>query len=123
MGRYYHGDIEGKFWFAVQPSNDPEFFGMIERTDYIQYYVDDSQMKEIEAGLSACKMNLRGYLVKLDKFFKKHDSYSDEMLEEELKVSPVEARNLLRWYARYRLGKKIHKCVKEQGSCWIEAET
>ena len=22
MGRYYGGDIEGKFWFAVQPSND-----------------------------------------------------------------------------------------------------
>ena len=22
MGRYYHGDIEGKFWFAVQSSQD-----------------------------------------------------------------------------------------------------
>jgi hypothetical protein len=26
MGRYYGGDIEGKFWFAVQSSNDPSFF-------------------------------------------------------------------------------------------------
>ena len=26
MGRYYQGDIEGKFWFAVQSSADPEFF-------------------------------------------------------------------------------------------------
>ena len=26
MGRYYGGDIEGKFWFAVQDSNDPSFF-------------------------------------------------------------------------------------------------
>lgn len=25
MGRYYYGDIEGKFWFAVQPSTDPAF--------------------------------------------------------------------------------------------------
>lgn len=24
MGRYYQGDISGKFWFAVQPSNDVE---------------------------------------------------------------------------------------------------
>ena len=22
MGRYYYGDIEGKFWFGVQSSND-----------------------------------------------------------------------------------------------------
>ena len=27
MGRYYSGDIEGKFWFAVQDSDDAEFFG------------------------------------------------------------------------------------------------
>ena len=25
MGRYYNGDIEGKFRFAVQSSNDAEF--------------------------------------------------------------------------------------------------
>ena len=25
MGRYYQGDIEGKFWFAVQSSNDADF--------------------------------------------------------------------------------------------------
>ena len=27
MGRYYNGDIEGKFLFAVQSSNDADFFG------------------------------------------------------------------------------------------------
>ena len=27
MGRYYSGDIEGKFWFGIQDSNDPDFFG------------------------------------------------------------------------------------------------
>ena len=27
MGRYYNGDIEGKFWFAVQSSDDADFFG------------------------------------------------------------------------------------------------
>lgn len=25
MGRYYNGDIEGKFWFGVQSSNDADF--------------------------------------------------------------------------------------------------
>ena len=27
MGRYYEGDIEGKFWFGVQSSDDADFFG------------------------------------------------------------------------------------------------
>ena len=28
MGRYYCGDIDGKFWFAVQSSNDADNFGV-----------------------------------------------------------------------------------------------
>ena len=27
MGRYYYGDIRGKFWFAVQDSDDAAYFG------------------------------------------------------------------------------------------------
>ena len=27
MGRYYNGDIEGKFWVAVQPSDAAARFG------------------------------------------------------------------------------------------------
>jgi hypothetical protein len=27
MGRYYSGDIGGKFWFAIQDSCDAEYFG------------------------------------------------------------------------------------------------
>jgi len=29
MGRYYYGDIHGKFWFAIQASNDASYFGAI----------------------------------------------------------------------------------------------
>ena len=28
MGRYYSGDIEGKFWFGIQESNDADNFGV-----------------------------------------------------------------------------------------------
>ena len=31
MGRYYWGDIEGKFWFGVQPTADLLEFGHAER--------------------------------------------------------------------------------------------
>ena len=27
MGRYYDGDIEGKFWFGIQDTSDGDFFG------------------------------------------------------------------------------------------------
>ena len=37
MGRYYSGDIDGKFWFAVQPSDDANYFGVEgERPNYLE---------------------------------------------------------------------------------------
>lgn len=36
MGRYYNGDIDGKFMFAVQPSNAGErFFARETEPEYI----------------------------------------------------------------------------------------
>ena len=37
MGRYYEGDIDGKFWFGVQSSSDADYFGV----DNINYYHPD----------------------------------------------------------------------------------
>jgi hypothetical protein len=34
MGRHYYGDIEGKFWFAVQSSYDADFFGVEHKKIY-----------------------------------------------------------------------------------------
>lgn len=28
MGRFYHGDISGKFWFTIQSSSDADWFGV-----------------------------------------------------------------------------------------------
>jgi hypothetical protein len=41
MGRYYHGDIEGKFWFAVQSSNDADFLWKCEgeAACHLNYYL------------------------------------------------------------------------------------
>ena len=38
MGRYYNGDIEGKFWFAVQSSDDADYFGVEgQRPEMLEY--------------------------------------------------------------------------------------
>ena len=121
MGRYYHGDIEGKFWFAVQSSCDGEYFGMEEQEpSYLPYYSDDLDLAE--KGVAECKEKLRGYLTIIRKFFNSRSSYTDKSLAEALEVSEEKTSHLLAWYARLTLGEKIVRCIKEEGSCWYEAE-
>jgi|TARA_E500000318_G_scaffold46031_1_gene43469 hypothetical protein len=121
MGRYYHGDIEGKFWFAVQSSCDGEYFGMEEQEpSYLPYYSDDLDLAE--KGVAECKEKLRGYLTIIRKFFNNRSSYTDKSLAEALEVSEEKTSHLLAWYARLTLGEKIVRCIKEEGSCWYEAE-
>ena len=122
MGRYYSGDIEGKFWFGIQSSDDGEFFGMEPNTSFIDYYIDDSDMDIIEQGLKRCKQQLRGHLTKINKFFSGKHSYSNKKLSEVLNVNEEATHDLLVWYARLELGKKIHEQVLRDGSCYMNAE-
>ena len=118
MGRYYSGDINGKFWFGTQPSNDADFFGS-EGTEpsYLEYYFDTDHLDNIKAGIKDCKKQLGDNKKKLDEFFKKENGYNDDMLiEAGIDPSSVE------WYARLELGEKILACVKENGECNFEAE-
>ena len=48
MGRYYHGDIEGKFWFAIQDSNAADRFGSTGyEPQYIHYYFDEEHLDDV----------------------------------------------------------------------------
>jgi len=123
MGRYYYGDIEGKFWFAVQPSTDPEFFGMEEyEHNFVNYYINETDIELIEDGLKECKKNLKGWIRKMEAYWKKNLSYNDGEMAKVLNISEEKLKHLIFWYARYRLGKKIYKQVKNHGDCSIEAE-
>jgi hypothetical protein len=48
MGRYYSGQIAGKFWFGVQSSNDASYFG-IEHIEILRYHVCGCERKERDA--------------------------------------------------------------------------
>ncbi len=126
MGRYYKGDIEGKFWFAVQASNDAEFFGAEQvESNYINYYVAEDKKGDVQMGIDECLQELGKYKTKLDVFFetKGKGGYNDEMLMQEFSLDADKIKNLLMWYARLILGKKILACIEENGSCSFEAET
>tara|TARA_R100001079_G_C4424434_1_gene141230 strand:+ start:433 stop:807 length:375 start_codon:yes stop_codon:yes gene_type:complete len=123
MGRYYNGDIEGKFWFAVQSSTDAEFFGVVgSEPSYLDYYFSEDNLKDIEEGISECKKELGDWKSKLDQFFKENDGYNYKMIEEQLGLVESQARDLLEWYARLDLGTKILKCVQKNGECSFTAE-
>lgn len=124
MGRYYSGDIEGKFWFGVQPSDDASFFGGVEsEPSYIEHSFEEDDLPNIKKGIETCIKELGEYKEKLDKWFEKNgNGYNDEMLEVEFKLKKEEIKNILEWYARLELGNKILKCVEENGTCTFEAE-
>lgn len=123
MGRYYYGDIEGKFWFAVQPSDAADRFGVTgTRPDYIEYVFEEGDLPGVQKELTNIENILGDKLAKLDEFFKKQTYYNDQELQELLGLSKKETRIALRYYADYGLGKQIEACIIENGSCSFTGE-
>ena len=106
MGRYYNGDIEGKFLFAVQPSNAGERFGAVEEDwPYIPYIVYRGSYSEIQKELDYIVST--GSVKKVDDFFeeltkKGKSGYNDSDLEE----AGILKDDMSNW-ADHRLGKQI----------------
>ena len=123
MGRHISGDITHKFWFAVQVSNDADFFGVTGSQEQINYYFDEDNLKDIKKGVKKCKETLGDNKKKLDKFFDTNgkEGYTDNMMLK-FGFKQEEIKSLLEWYARLFLGEKILKCVKETGQCSFDAE-
>lgn len=123
MWRYYSWDIEGKFWFAVQSSDDADFFWVIwTPPSIIEYYYSQDDLDGVQKGLKECEKELWQYKKMLDKFFEAHNGYNDEMIVNEFWISKEKVKDILVWYARYELWKKIELCIIENGECTFEAE-
>ena len=120
MGRYYSGDIEGKFMFGVQPSYAPERFyavdlggdGLYGVTEYVVgYKYRHNVKKEVEA-------IDKGSLERVNKMFNENDMYNDNTM----KVYGV-TENDLSEYADHGLGMQILEHFKEKKcDCHIYAE-
>ena len=123
MGRYYTGDINGKFWFAVQSSDDANFFGVHgEQNGNLEYCYDEEHLPQVRGSVQKCKDTLGEDKDKLDNFFKGKDGYNEEMIMSALCWSKHRVVSQLVWYARLKLGEKILKCLLEKGECCFEAE-
>jgi len=118
LGRYYNGDIEGKFWFAVQSSDDAEQFGAYECTSYIQYCVNDIDTVKDRLVVIINELGLKQDFIETDTNTDEgEDIFFDKYKEAGEKTSEQE-----KLWASLELGLKIYHCLKEQGHCSFEAE-
>ena len=123
MGRHYHGDINGKFQFAVQSSNDADFFGVKGyQPEKFLYEFEKEDLENVDKGIEDCKKELGDYKERVDKFFKNKDYFNREELQKNLKVDEKRMRDLLKWNARLHLGNEIKSCIEKKGHCHFEAE-
>ncbi len=127
MGRYYWGDIEGKFMFAVQPSDAGERFGaemveerMLTDDDHcIDYVVKRDKYDFISKELEDIENT--GLVDRVNNMFEKYNYLYDEQRLEEFKITDQDMRN----YADHRLGKKIIEYFDnfpKESACYFEAE-
>ena len=123
MGRHYHGDINGKFQFAVQSSADADFFGVKGyQPEKFIYNFEKEDLKNVEKGIEDCKKELGDYREKMDKFLKNKNYFNRDELKEVLDIDDSKMRNLLEWNARLHLGNQIKSCIEKKGHCHFEAE-
>ena len=123
MGRYYNGDIEGKFWFGVQSSDCADRFGVMGRQpEKLYYYFDESDLQSVQNELKQIEQSLGNYLKQLNDFFAKNNGYNNVELAKELGVIETDLEYILRDYADYELGKEIEKSIIKNGQCEFYAE-
>lgn len=138
MGRYYTGDIEGKFWFAVQDSDDACHFGGLETevedeetgdVTELLYEFSREDLDDINEGIETCVELLGDKLTALDEYFgpggEGESFYNPDKLARSLGFAGPEENKYLRMmenYARLHLGKKIKECVERIGHCNFSAE-
>jgi len=118
MGRYYNGDIEGKFWFGVQSSNAPSRFGGTEQEPaYITYDFQEEDLDEVNKEIETIEATLGNNKKIIEDFFKNKDSYQTKDLEE-IGIT----NEILKEYADLLLGIQIRDCITEQGYYTFDAE-
>ena len=117
------GDIEHKFFFAVQNSNAADRFGVTGvQPEELYYYFDKGNLDDVEEELKVIRKQIGPYRTRMTKYFESKSSYTDEDLAQYLGVPVDKTKSLLSAYADYELGMKIRKSIVETGQCEFTAE-
>ena len=127
MGRYYSGDIEGKFAFAIQNTDAADRFGVTGHPpNYLEYYFDKDDLEELQKELKNIEDAFGGHKPALKIYFDLYKTEVDAPLtfSSYLKEAglPELTESQLSEYYDYVLGRKILDCIQETGSCSFDAE-
>lgn len=127
MGRHYSGDIEGKFWFAIQSSNAANRFGVQgQPPPQLDYYFDEENISDIKSELRFIEKSFGIWKDPLVAYFDLYKNLDEAPITfiEYLKKGdkPELPKYLYEELADYILGRKILNCVEQQGHCSFTAE-
>ena len=133
MGRYYNGDIEGKFWFGVQASDAADRFGYtgeeicdeddedFEPYELAYWFEKDIHLELVEEELKNIEQILGDNLYLFDNFFSIVNGYNDQTFRDH-NIDPSLWDRLGSHYADYYLGLKIRDYLREHDICEFWAE-
>ena len=127
MGRYYSGDIEGKFAFAIQNSDAADRFGVTGQTpNFLEYYFTKDDLKSIKKELKIIEDAFGEHKTALKTYFDLYKTQDDAPLSFDSYIKegglPELTESQLLEYYDYFLGRKILECIQETGSCSFDAE-
>ena len=113
MGRYYSGDIEGKFWFGVQSSHAADRFGVCgSQPQFLEYNFQRDDIETIKGQLALIEKTINN-----KDYESYHEGWSGKTAKE---LNITEDGN--KEFADYLLGEQILKQLEKDGACWFEAE-
>jgi predicted solute-binding protein len=123
MGRYYSGDINGKFAFGIQSSYTADRFGVYgSEPNYIEYYFTVDDLETLQEELKSIEEELGVNLKKIEDYYYNENLSIEEDLNQYLGLEEEKVNYYLKEYFDYELGKKIKKSILENGECLFQAE-
>ena len=128
MGREYKGDIEGKMWVTVQPSNDADNFGVIgepfEPLGDLHYFFAEDNEDEINKELARCREVIGTESLEImDRYYKEHRTESHQAVDDLMsRIGDTEYKKLKEYYARIELGEQILACIRDNDECSFSVE-
>ena len=116
MGRWYTGDIDGKFWFGLQSSTAADRFGVsYNEPNYVEYNFFEDDLEGVQEEIENILEDLGEKIEIMDKYFNSSDA-RDTLSDAGITNKEIGD------YADLLLGIKISDCIKENGCCEFEAE-
>ena len=120
MGRYYNGDINGKFGFGCQSSDDGEYFGAVEdgEPNILHYYIPADEFPNAIDKLSALisDFNINAQPKEKLTLGTDEDKFWD-IMRDNAHWTSLKGNNLKMY--RMNMGYEIYRHAKESPNDWI----